>query len=83
MKILMNVPGYVQDAQQEYITLLTRPDVKEIYILAPYFSDDKIVRALIVAANKMQVKLNKSGGEARPLMVLRMPQICKTIRGSM
>ena len=37
MKIFMNVPGYVQDAQQEYVTLLTRPDVKEIYILAPLF----------------------------------------------
>jgi hypothetical protein len=59
MKIFMNVPGYVQDAQQEYVTLLTRPDVKEIYILAPYFSDDKIARALIIAANKLHDKLNK------------------------
>jgi hypothetical protein len=33
--------------------------VKEIYILAPYFSDDKIARALIIAANKLHDKLNK------------------------
>jgi len=60
MKIFMNVPGYVQDAQREYISLLTHSDVKEIYILAPYFSDDKIARALIKTANKMHDKLKKS-----------------------
>ena len=59
MKISMNVPGYVQDAQHEYISLLRRPDVEEIYIMAPYFSDDKIARALIVTANRLRDKLIK------------------------
>lgn len=61
MKISMNVPGYVQDAQHEYISLLRRPDVEEIYIMAPYFSDDKIARALIVTANRLLDKLTKKG----------------------
>ena len=61
MKISMNVPGYVQDAQHEYISLLRRPDVEEIYIMAPYFSDDKIARALIVTANRLHDKLIKKG----------------------
>jgi hypothetical protein len=59
MKISMNVPGHVQDAQHEYISLLRRADVEEIYIMAPYFSDDKIARALIVTANRLRDKLIK------------------------
>jgi hypothetical protein len=55
----MKVPGYVQDAQHEYISLLRRTDVQEICMMAPYFSDDKITRALIVTANRLRDKLNK------------------------
>jgi len=55
----MNVPGYIQDAQQDYIKLLYRKDIDEIYILAPYFSDDKIARSLIRADTKYKIKLKR------------------------
>ena len=59
MNISMNVPGYVQGAQHEYISLIRRRDVEEIYIMAPYFSDDKIARAIFVTANRLHDKLIK------------------------
>jgi hypothetical protein len=58
MKICMNVPGYIQDAQHEYISLLNHRDLKEAYIMAPYFSDDRIARALVVAAERLRAKLD-------------------------
>lgn len=59
LKLSMNVPGYVQDAQNDYVNLLTRNDVQEIYIMAPYFSDDKVARGLIKAASRLYDKLRK------------------------
>jgi hypothetical protein len=58
MKVCMNVPGYIQDAQHEYISLLNHRDLKEVYIMAPYFSDDRIARALVVAAERLRAKLD-------------------------
>jgi hypothetical protein len=58
LKISMNVPGYVQDAQKDYIWLLRQKEVQEIFILAPYFSDDKIARALVFAANRLEKKMH-------------------------
>jgi len=57
MKLSMNVPGYIQDSQRDYIKLLSRKDVDEIYIMTPYFSDDKVARALIKAAERLRDKL--------------------------
>lgn len=54
MKLSMNVPGYIQDTQRDYIELLSREDVHEIYIMAPYFSDDKVARALVKAADRLR-----------------------------
>jgi len=56
MRISMDVPGFVQDAQQDYIDLLTRKDVDEIFIMAPYFSDHKVAKALIKAADRLMAK---------------------------
>jgi hypothetical protein len=56
MRISMDVPGLVQDAQQDYIDLLTRKDVDEIFIMAPYFSDHKVAKALIIAADRLMAK---------------------------
>ena len=56
MEISVNVPGYVQDAQGDYHDLLLRDDVSEIFIMTPYFSDDKIARALVTAANRLENK---------------------------
>jgi len=56
LKLSMNIPGYIQDAQQDYINLLLRDDIDEIFIMAPYFSDDRITRALIIASNKIYQK---------------------------
>jgi hypothetical protein len=56
MKISMDVPGYIQDAQHDYISLLTRRDVDEIYIMAPYFSDHKVAKALVVAAERLSLR---------------------------
>jgi len=56
MEISVNVPGYVQDAQKDYYSLLLRDNVSEIFIMAPYFSDDKIARALIVSAKRLEKK---------------------------
>ena len=55
----MNVPGYIQDAQKDYIKLLSDPRVDEIYIMTPYFSDDKVAKALIKAAKDLTEKLKK------------------------
>lgn len=60
MKVCMNVPGYVQDAQHEYISLLNHQDLKEVYIMTPYFSDDRIARALVLAAERLRARLNRS-----------------------
>ena len=54
MKVAMNIPGYIQDSQKEYINLLNNDDIEEIYLMAPYFSDDKVARTLIKTANKMK-----------------------------
>jgi hypothetical protein len=59
MKVSMNVPGYVQDAQKDYIKLLLRTDIDEIYLMTPYFSDDSIARALIKSANYLYRRLSK------------------------
>ncbi|MGI0011000.1 MAG: phospholipase D-like domain-containing protein, partial [Nitrosopumilaceae archaeon] len=58
-RLSMNVPGYVQDAQADYVSLLTRNDIQEVYIMAPYFSDDKIARGLIKAAGRLYEHLRK------------------------
>jgi hypothetical protein len=60
MKVCMNVPGYIQDAQHEYISLLGHRDLKEVYIMAPYFSDDRIARALVLAAERLRARLESS-----------------------
>jgi hypothetical protein len=57
LRLSMNVPGYVQDAQNDYFRLLTRDDVQEVYIMAPYFSDDKIARGLVKAAARLHDQL--------------------------
>jgi hypothetical protein len=54
MKLAMNIPGYIQDSQKEYINLLNNEYIEEIYLMAPYFSDDKVARTLIKTANKMK-----------------------------
>jgi len=59
VEISMNVPGYVKDARDEYIDLLTDDNVEEIYIMAPYFSDDKIARALVKASNRLCGRFEK------------------------
>ena len=59
LKLSMNVPGYVQDAQVDYVSLLIGNDVQEIYIMAPYFSDDKVARGLIKAADRLYNSLLK------------------------
>lgn len=57
LKLSMNIPGYIQDSQRDYIELLSRDDVHEIYIMAPYFSDDKVARALVKAAERLRDRL--------------------------
>ena len=59
MKLAVNVPGYIQDSQKEYIDLLDNDYIEEIYLMAPYFSDDKVARTLIKTANKMKNDLCK------------------------
>lgn len=56
MRISMDVPGYVQDAQHDYVSLLTRQDIDEVFIMAPYFSDHKVAKALVMAANRLLAK---------------------------
>lgn len=56
MKLSMNVPGYIQDAQNDYVNLLLRKDIDEIFIMAPYFSDDKIARALVKCATLLYAR---------------------------
>jgi hypothetical protein len=53
MKLSMNIPGYIQDAQKDYVKLLLHDDIDEIFIMAPYFSDDKVARALVKTASLM------------------------------
>lgn len=62
MKLRMNVPGYIQDARLEYADLLLRDDLDEVYILVPYFSDEKIARALIRAARKLRKRMRSQNG---------------------
>ncbi|MDV3277836.1 MAG: hypothetical protein LYZ69_05145 [Nitrososphaerales archaeon] len=62
LKLSINVPGYVQDARKEYADLLSRDDLEEVYIIAPYFSDEKIARALMRAAKRLSKK-PRSGTE--------------------
>jgi hypothetical protein len=63
MKIAMNIPGYIQDAQKEYINLVNNDDIEEIYLMAPYFSDDKIARTIIKTANKLKNKHDNKNNE--------------------
>jgi hypothetical protein len=49
----MAVPGYTQDAQKDYIELLARKDVDDIFIMAPFFSAHKVVKALVKAADRL------------------------------
>jgi hypothetical protein len=66
IKLSMNIPGYIQDAQKDYVELLSRKDVEEIYIMAPYFSDDKVARALIKTADRLQkIAANKKKKEIK------------------
>jgi hypothetical protein len=62
MKISMDIPGYIQDAQRDYIKLLTNKYVDEIFIMAPYFSDHKVAKALVVAANRLFAKYGPQSG---------------------
>lgn len=55
----MNIPGLIQDCQNHYINLISHKHVREIFIMAPYFSDDKIARALVVKAAKIYNELKK------------------------
>jgi phosphatidylserine/phosphatidylglycerophosphate/cardiolipin synthase-like enzyme len=59
MKLAVNIPGYIQDSQKEYIDLLDNKYIQEIYLMAPYFSDDRVARTLIKTANKMKNDLCK------------------------
>ena len=59
MKIRMDVPGYVQDAQKEYINLVTHQHLEEIYILVPYFSDHKVAKGVVKTATRLQSRLSK------------------------
>src|SRR5579872_1351260 len=58
MKISMDVPGYVQDAHNDYVELLTQKDVTEVFILVPYFSDHKVAKGLIKTATRLYKKLS-------------------------
>ena len=59
MSLRMDVPGYVQDAQKDYIKLLSMEELQEIYILVPYFSDHKVAKALVRTATKLYNRLYK------------------------
>ena len=65
MRVSMDVPGFVQDAQQDHIHLLTRKDVDEIFIMAPYFSDHKVAKALIIAADRLMAKYGPQKSQSR------------------
>lgn len=57
MELRMDVPGYVQDAQKEYIRLITRDELQEVYILVPYFSDHKVAKGLVRTAERLYTRL--------------------------
>ena len=63
MEIAMDVPGYVQDARNEYVRLLQRKDISEIHIIAPYFSDHKVARALIRTADLLYQKFKEENNK--------------------
>jgi hypothetical protein len=65
MRISMDVPGFVQDAQHDYIDLLTRKDVDEIFIMAPYFSDHKVAKALVIAADRLVLKYGPQKSQSK------------------
>jgi hypothetical protein len=64
MELRMDVPGYVQDAQKEYIHMLTRDDLFEVYILVPYFSDHKVAKGLVRTAARLYKQLYKDRYDA-------------------
>jgi len=64
MELRMDVPGYVQDAQTEYVNLLTRDDLFEAYILVPYFSDHKVAKGLVRTAARLHTQLYKERYDA-------------------
>lgn len=57
MRLSMDVPGYIQDAHNDYVELLARKDVSEVFILVPYFSDHKVARSLVKTATRLFNKL--------------------------
>jgi len=65
MTVEMDVPGYVQDARNEYVRLLSRTDIQEIYLIAPYFSNHKVARALVRTAEAMNNKFGVAKQGAR------------------
>ena len=74
LELSMNVPGYVQDAQKDYYKLILHDDVREIFIMAPYFSDDKIARALVRASKKIE---NREAKKQQELKKQNNPGISK------
>jgi hypothetical protein len=80
MELRMDVPGYVQDAQKEYIRQLTKEELQEVYILVPYFSDHKVAKSLVRTATRLYNRLydekytalakagNKNASELRQLV---------------
>ena len=71
MRISMDVPGYVQDAQHDYVGLLTRKDIDEVFIMAPYFSDHKVAKALVMAANRLLAKFGPRNAGGHSLAVIK------------
>ncbi len=43
--------------ESQFRKLLSREDIHEIYIMTPYFSDDKVARALVKAAERLRDRL--------------------------
>ena len=74
IELSMNVPGYVQDAQKDYCELLLHDDVREIFIMVPYFLDDKIARALVKASKKIE---NREAKKQKDLKKQNNPEISK------
>lgn len=70
MQLKMNVPGYVQDARREYAGLLYDDRLDEVYILVPYFSDEKIARALVRAAERLARRAKGTGADAKRIHVI-------------
>lgn len=59
MELSMNIPGLIQDCQKDYIELFSRKEISKIFIMTPYFSDDKIARALVKKAASIYKSMKK------------------------